>query len=210
MRINNYIRIRPHRIEPVALPVPLHGATLTDLYREQLNNSPKFFKMDALSKLGFIASELLLAAVDAPRPDGCDDRAVVLFNRAGSLCNDRHYQSTIQEAADYFPSPALFVYTLPNIVTGEIAIRNKYYGETSFYVLDEFRADVIEQVVTATLHDPSIHSVLGGWLECLDEAHFDALLFIVDDDESSSSADNRPEGAHPEWNQETINRIYNQ
>ena len=42
------------------------------------------------------------------------------------------FQETIQHADSYYPSPALFVYTLPNIVTGEIAIRNKYYGETSF------------------------------------------------------------------------------
>jgi 3-oxoacyl-[acyl-carrier-protein] synthase-1 len=203
MLINRYIRIRPNRIEHIGMPAQAHGATLTDIYREQLNNYPKFFKMDALSKLGFIASELLLTAIEPQRADEREDRAVVLFNRAGSLCNDHHYQATIQEAADYFPSPALFVYTLPNIVTGEIAIRNKYYGETSFYVLDEFRADVIEEVITATLHDPAIHSVLGGWVECTDEAHFDALLFIVTDEQDNSEA-------CLQWNRETINKIYNQ
>ena len=38
------------------------AALLTELYRSHIGDYPKFFKMDTLSKLGFVASELLLLA----------------------------------------------------------------------------------------------------------------------------------------------------
>ena len=97
--------------------------------------NPKFYKMDPLCRLGFVASELLLQAEGDRRDTPRDDRAIILFNRSSSIQADEAYQASIQDAEDYFPSPAAFVYTLPNIVTGEIAIRNHYQGETSFYIL---------------------------------------------------------------------------
>ena len=108
---------------------------LVELYREYVKDYPKFFKMDTLSRLGFMAAELLLQAEGAERFVPREDRAVILANRSASIKNDKDYLETISEG-NYYPSPALFVYTLPNIVTGEIAIRNKYLGETAFYVLD--------------------------------------------------------------------------
>ena len=77
-----------------------------------------------------MASELLLQAEGAERFVPREDRAVVFFNRSASLQADTAYQATIQDPDNFYPSPAAFVYTLPNIVTGEIAIRNKYFGET--------------------------------------------------------------------------------
>ena len=100
------------------------GADLTALYRARVGDYPKFFKMDTACKLGFLLAEQL---ADEPRFTPREDRAVLMFSTCGSLCNDRHYEETVRE----FPSPSLFVYTLPNIITGEIAIRNKYEGETS-------------------------------------------------------------------------------
>ena len=95
---------------------------------------PKFYKMDKLSQLGFIASELLLKQ-ESPRKEQCTDRAVVLFNHSSSIWVDREYAKSIAVGDDYFPSPSLFVYTLPNIVCGEIAVRNGYHAETAFYIL---------------------------------------------------------------------------
>ena len=96
-------------------------ANIAGLYREFVGDYPKFFKMDSLCKLGFIGSELLLKGINAEEKENA---AIILFNRNGSLITDRNYQKTITDD-NYFPSPALFVYTLANIVTGEIAIRNK-------------------------------------------------------------------------------------
>ena len=155
------------------------AALLTELYRAHIGDYPKFFKMDTLCKLGFVASELLLKAEGKPRFEPCEDRAVVFFNRNASLQADTVYQATIQDPDNFFPSPAAFVYTLPNIVTGEIAIRNKYFGETSFIVLPERNLEVITQQLQNAFQDPMTTSILGGWLDCTDENHFEAELFIL-------------------------------
>ena len=55
------------------------AAMLTELYRAHVGDYPKFFKMDTLSKLGFVASELLLQAEGAERFVPREDRAVVFF-----------------------------------------------------------------------------------------------------------------------------------
>ena len=115
------------------------NAQLTELYRTHIGDWPKFYKMDTLSKAGFVATELLLKKVGERRCSSEEfirSRAIVLFGSTASLCADRNYQATIQDRDNYYPSPALFVYTLPNIVTGDIAIRNHWRGETSFYVLE--------------------------------------------------------------------------
>lgn len=155
------------------------GALLTELYREKINDYPKFFKMDELCKLGFVASELLLQ-VSGDRHEGTADRAIVLFNHTGSLCNDRNYQKTINDKENFFPSPSLFVYTLPNIVTGEIAIRNHYYGETSFYVLDQDDPSLIRAVAEDVISQGRAKSVICGWLDCEDKDHFLARLEVVE------------------------------
>ena len=155
------------------------AAMLTELYRAYVGDYPKFFKMDTLSKLGFVASELLLQAEGKPRFEPSEDRAVVFFNRSASLQADTAYQATIQDPENFFPSPAAFVYTLPNIVTGEIAIRNKYYGETSFIVIENRDESIMARELQHAFLDSMTTSVLGGWLDCTDEDHFEAELYII-------------------------------
>jgi len=107
-----------------------NSAEIAEFYRSLQIDYPKFYKMDNLSKLGFLASEMIFNDEDnrfIPR----EDIAVICFNSSSSLDIDTQYQKTIHDNENYFPSPSLFVYTLPNIVTGEIAIRNKFLGETS-------------------------------------------------------------------------------
>lgn len=158
---------------------PADGA-LTDLYKQNIGDYPKYYKMDLLSKLGFVASELLLKKIGEERPtESREDRAVILFNRSASIHADRRYVATISDKENYYPSPALFVYTLPNIVTGEIAIRNHYHGETSFYILPEKDEALMEQILRAALLDGKTHSILTGWLDAEDEAHYEADLRIV-------------------------------
>ncbi len=152
---------------------------LYDAYRRYVNDYPKFFKMDGLCKLGVLASELLLKTLDEERFIPRDDRAIVLFNRHGSHEADQHYLSTISDPDNYFPSPSVFVYTLPNIVTGEIAIRNHYLGETSFYVLNDNDTAAMQRLVAATFSDPATQSVLTGWVDFTDSSHFEANLEII-------------------------------
>lgn len=129
---------------------------LMELYRSEVGNYPKFLKMDVLCKTGFLAAELL--SKQCPFHDDC---AMILFSRSGSLSNDIRYQQTIQD----FPSPALFVYTLPNIVTGEIAIRHHLLAETSCYLLAAEDWDTINKVVEATRLSQPSSQILYGWIE---------------------------------------------
>ena len=154
-------------------------ALLTDLYKRYIDNYPKFYKMDPLCRLGFVASELLLQAEGNRRDTPRDDRAIILFNRSSSIQADEAYQASIQDAEDYFPSPAAFVYTLPNIVTGEIAIRNHYQGETSFYILPERNDQLMQQILKASLGDKTTKSILGGWIDYEDDENFVAKAFTM-------------------------------
>ena len=156
------------------------NALLTELYRTHVGDYPKFFKMDTLSKLGFVASEMLLKDEGQERFVSREDRAVVLFNKTASLQADTNYQATIQDPENFFPSPAAFVYTLPNIVTGEIAIRNKYYGETSFIVMESCDAHIMARQLMNAFQDMMTQSIFGGWLDCNDENHFEARLLLVE------------------------------
>jgi len=133
-------------------------------YRRLGVDYPKFFKMDSLSKMAFIASEILLNGYDE-RFVSRDDVAVVFFNSSSSLAVDIDYQKTIQSNDDYYPSPSLFVYTLPNICAGEVAIRNKFCGETSFFVVEELDIKYIYRIIKNIFGSSNIKFALVGWVE---------------------------------------------
>jgi len=181
--LKHYVVITPETVKLNGISInhaEQGNALLTELYRAYIGDYPKFFKMDTLSKLGFVASEMLLKDEGKERFVSREDRAVVLFNKTASLQADTNYQATIQDPENFFPSPAAFVYTLPNIVTGEIAIRNKYYGETSFIVVESCDAHIMARQLMNAFQDPMTQSILGGWLDCNDENHFEARLFLVE------------------------------
>ena len=181
--LKRYVVITPETVKLNGISInhaEQGNALLTELYRAYIGDYPKFFKMDTLSKLGFVASEMLLKDEGKERFVSREDRAVVLFNKTASLQADTNYQATIQDPENFFPSPAAFVYTLPNIVTGEIAIRNKYYGETSFIVMESCDAHIMARQLMNAFQDLMTQSILGGWLDCNDENHFEARLFLVE------------------------------
>jgi len=153
---------------------------LTALYKKYVGDYPRYYKMDGLCRLGFLATELLLqAAPDIANTTFLHDAAVVFVSRSGSLANDEKHQATIDSVENYFPSPALFVYTLPNIVTGEVAIRHKIYGETAAYIMEEKNTEQIEQLLSLSFLDPATSLVLGGWLEYRNAASFEAELVML-------------------------------
>jgi 3-oxoacyl-[acyl-carrier-protein] synthase-1 len=178
-----HVLITPERVCVDGRDIAFTGtgkAMLTDLYKRYVGDYPKFYKMDRLSQLGFIASELLLQAEGRERFEDCDDRAIILFNHASSIMADRQYLSSIETPGQFFPSPSLFVYTLPNIVAGELAIRNHYHGETTFCILPERQDDVMRQVLQACCQDETTRSILGGWVDYQDDAHYVADLTVYE------------------------------
>ncbi len=178
--ITHSVRITPNSvlIDGEVISCPKAGSELlTYLYKEYVNDYPKYYKMDALSKLGFVATELLLKAEERQGGEQ-GNRAIILFNHSSSIMADRQYVASIQDQDQYFPSPAAFVYTLPNMVTGEIAIRHQYHGETSFYILNQHDEQLMNQVVSASFADPATHSAITGWLDYQDDEHFEADIYI--------------------------------
>lgn len=164
-----------------------HHSLLTSLYRQMIGNYPKFYKMDGLSRLGFVASEILLNAekgdtdVERREEEGerlLEERAIIFFNHSSSIASDRNYKESIKDKDNYFPSPSIFVYTLPNIVTGEIAIRNHFQGETSFFILPDKDEKMMEEILQASCRDAQSKSFLTGWIDYEDERHFEADLKI--------------------------------
>lgn len=152
-----------------------HHSLLTSLYKQMIGNYPKFYKMDGLSRLGFVASEILL---NAEKGETDKERAIIFFNHSSSIASDRNYKESINDKNNYFPSPSIFVYTLPNIVTGEIAIRNHFHGETSFFILPDKDERMMEEILQASCRDVQSKSFLTGWIDYEDERHFEADLKI--------------------------------
>ena len=165
-------------IDGQELHVEAKGADmLTEIYKNNIGSYPKFYKMDRLSQLGFVASELLLSQ-EKPRKEPCSDRAIVLFNHSSSVCVDRAYEQTIALGDNYYPSPSLFVYTLPNIVCGEIALRHGYHSETSFYIMGSKDETLMNRVVQSTFLDKTVQSIVTGWVDYQDDNTFEAKMMI--------------------------------
>ena len=152
-----------------------HHSLLTSLYKQMIGDYPKFYKMDGLSRLGFVASEILL---NAEKEETEEEKAIIFFNHSSSIASDRNYKESIKDKDKYFPSPSIFVYTLPNIVTGEIAIRNHFHGETSFFILPDKDERMMEEILQASCRDAQSKSFLTGWIDYEDERHFEADLKI--------------------------------
>jgi hypothetical protein len=155
----------------------LQGASLPGFLQEAYQffgcNYPKFHKMDTLSKLGFLASELILRPYEIERYAPAD-RGIVLANANASLDTDLKYYETVNA----IPSPALFVYTLPNIVIGEISIRNQFKGENAFFVFNSFDATFMHGYVTGLFANNLLQVCVCGWIEVLDDQYKAVLLLI--------------------------------
>ncbi len=167
---------------------------LLSVYRHLDTQYPKFHKMDNLSKLGWLANEVLLKDSFDTAKYKPEDIGIVLSNANSSLDNDIKYMETVKEIA----SPALFVYTLPNIVIGEISIRHKFKGENAFFINEDFDAAFIQQYVGNLMHNEVLQCCICGWVEALGE-NYKAVLFLIEKDKSSNSVI---------FTKENLNKIY--
>ena len=150
------------------------GKSLTDIYKQEIGNYPKFYKMDILSRLAFVATELLKKSL----PLTGELEGVFLFNHSSSIVADRQYLGTISNAENFFPSPSVFTYTLPNITTGEIAIRHHLQGETSFYILPDKDEALMKQILEATLFGTNAKTAISGWIDAESDTNFECELSI--------------------------------
>jgi len=149
---------------------------------------PRFYKMDRLSKLGFLASEVLLK--DAPLFPRYDHQqvALVLCNAHASLDTDERYFESTKTAA----SPALFVYTLPNIVAGEISIRQGIKGETAFFIFPTFDAVRMADYVDMVMASEKTQACLAGWIDVMGD-HHNVFLYLAEKQRNSNTLEHTAE-----------------
>jgi hypothetical protein len=155
---------------------------------------PKFHKMDNLSKLGWLANEVLLQNSFDKEKYMPEDVGIVLSNANASLDTDIKYYETTKTIA----SPAQFVYTLPNIVIGEISIRHHFKGENAFFIAEAFDAGFIEQYVSNLINNNILQCCICGWVDVLDK-NYNATLFLIEKDKSANSVN---------FTKENLNKIY--
>lgn len=167
---------------------------LTSIYQHSSVDYPKFYKMDHLCQLGFLSVELLLNGRQIASEYGPEEVGFVFSNANSSLDADLHYFESVKN----IPSPAQFVYTLPNIVIGELSIRHGCKGENAFFVSESFDVDFLWLYVRDLFNRQRLKACISGWVDCLGD-DFKAFVYLV---ESRTSKTELP------FDTESIYKIY--
>ena len=165
-------------VDGAEVPMESSGAALvTEIYKKYLSDGSRFFKMDLFSRLAYAGAGLL--AKDSL--DGTDpgQRALIIFTQNGSVLADRKHLSTFAGTEGYYPSPAVFINTLPNVVLGEIAVKNEIKGETTLVMLPGRDDETIETIVDVTVRATGPSAVIYGWIDCDAEDSFRADLKLI-------------------------------
>jgi hypothetical protein len=170
---------RDHNIEPNNEIFVNFATFIKALYKKETISYPKFYKMDNMSKLGFLGAEMLLKDNSFFERYSKEEIGVIMMNSSSSLDTDLSYNQTIKDKSNYFPSPSVFVYTLPNILIGEICIRHGIKGENAFFIFDRFEPQKILDLVHLLLDKDRAQACLCGWVEVLKDS-FESVLFLVE------------------------------
>ncbi len=162
------------------------------IYKHYEISYPKFYKMDHLCKLAFLTSELLIKTNKITDKYKAEDIAIIIANSSSSLEIDTEHQISINNKEDYFPSPANFVYTLPNILIGEIAIRNSIKGENTFFIFDKFDTHFMSQYANSLLNSKKAKACIVGWVDYY-ENNYESHLYIVEQNQTGISLEHTGE-----------------
>lgn len=133
---------------------------------------PKFYKMDRLSKMAFLCVEIMQAQIAAITTEP----TLLFANSSASEETDQRFIHSYETLGN--PSPSLFVYTLPNIVTGELSIRHKWYGENAFFILPHFDAAFFAEQC-ALIFSRGNDAVLGAWVETNSNGKEECFVFLT-------------------------------
>lgn len=180
------------------------SAFLGKLYKHLETAYPKFFKMDKLCKLGLLATELITRNSPGLSEISKNNVALVFSNSASSLDTDRQHQQSISDKQNYFPSPSVFVYTLPNILLGEIAIKHKFTGENAFFVSEYFDPKLMHSYTELLLLNSPTDAVISGWVN-VDENSAEAFVYCV----KKANFNGAKEGLSIAHSPENTQQLYN-
>lgn len=165
-------------------------------YRSANINYPKFHKMDNLCKLGFMGADILLNNNQLYNNLPPFRKGVILANKNSSLDTDLRHHRQIQTGP---ASPAVFVYSLPNIVIGEICIRHGIKGENTFFIEPRFSPKHQFDYINLLFSSNKSDACLGGWVEFLND-EYELFMYVAVKDES-------PDGSLP-FTAETLKNLY--
>jgi len=183
--IRKYISISKGRVAMNGKEVFFHKGK--EVYRKFIRAAykhfnidyPKFFKMDPLSKLGFMSVEILLKELELSKHYKPDRIGLILTNGSSSLEVDEKHRESIRDRDNYFPSPSNFVYTLPNIMAGEAAIRHVFRGENTVLISKDFDAGLIHNITKLAFETSSVDCCICGWTEQYGNK-YESLLFLIE------------------------------
>ncbi len=144
-------------------------------YKELDMKDIKFYKMDNMSKAGVVATASLLRDINIEEGGSRFDYGFFIANSSSSLDTDIRHQNEILTKGDTNVSPAIFVYTLPNILMGESAIRFKFQGENTFFVTTPQRRGEIMEELMLLAGDSSLKLAIIGWCDVF-EGRYDIEL----------------------------------
>ncbi len=151
---------------------------LREAYQKLGISYPKFFKMDTLGKLGIIGTEPFFADGSLKERYKDDEIAVLLANSSSSMESDVAHKKNYTDGK---ASPAIFVYTLPNIVIGEICIRHQLFSESNFYIFEKFEAEEMLMQAQVLLSESDSKACILGWVESFED-NFEAAFFLLEED----------------------------
>jgi len=144
------------------------------VYKKHEISYSKYHKMDSLCKLALLTSEFLLENGRILENVNPEKIAVILGNTSSSIVSDTIHHRSMDE----LPSPAVFVYTLPNIMIGEMCIKYKITGENSCFEMDDFDHEFLQQYVEYLLKNEDYDYCITGYIDFSLEA-YQAHLFLI-------------------------------
>jgi 3-oxoacyl-(acyl-carrier-protein) synthase len=150
------------------------NALLKESYAFLEFSYPKFHKMDNLAKMAMVGVEYLLHDCHPKCED--DEMAMVFMNSNSSIDSDWNHQKLINQNKNV--SPSVFVYTLPNILMGELAIKHQWYGENLFILAPQFSLEKWLDKAEQLFKLNKAEYCIGGWVEVF-ENEYEAKLILA-------------------------------
>lgn len=144
------------------------GTFIREAFKSRGENNMKFYKMDDLCKLGYVAAAWLLDGIEF----GEDECGMVLSGKYGCLDTDMKHQQIIDKEGDAASSPAVFVYTLPNVVAGEISIRHHIKGENTWFWSDDRTMSDLKHYASLMAGASDLRYCIIGHLDFLNGEYF--------------------------------------
>lgn len=167
------------------------GEFIRLVYKAAGMSYPKFYKMDDLCKLALVGAEQLIKDNQFLERHSKENIGLIVQNASATYDTDATYQASIDDRANYFPSPAVFVYTLPNIMLGEICIKHKIFGENALLISPAFDAAALVQHLDLLMESGRISACISGWVEQKNE-HYEAFLFLAEKTEGNGNTAELP------------------